>query len=94
VSEHRPDMSMTRQKLLDQKVTETASEAQARGLDPFLCVIVLQTYEGLTVRGAADGRIVQDEEKWEELLAKVGKLVTDYCSELPTIQAVAGTGPS
>jgi len=94
MSEHRPDMSVERKKLLDQKVVETVNEAVARELNPILCVVVLQTFEGLCVRGAADGRLVHDDEKWQAVLEKIRGLVEGYCHELPALKVVPGTGPS
>ena len=58
-----PDMSVQRQKLVERKIAETSNEALVLGMDPFLCVIILQTYNGLTVRGAGDSRIVPVDEK-------------------------------
>jgi hypothetical protein len=89
-----PDMSVQRQKLVERKIAETSNEALVLGMDPFLCVIILQTYNGLTVRGAGDSRIVPVDEKQEVFFAKIKALVTEYCSSLPNISMVTGSGPS
>jgi len=44
------DMSTRRAKLADRKIAETANEAVVEGMDPFLCVIILQTYSTLEVQ--------------------------------------------
>jgi hypothetical protein len=87
-------MSVQRSKLVDRKIAETASEAVIQGLDPILCVIVLQTCNGLSVRGAGDSGVVPNDEKWEAFLEKVKMLVSEFCSELTGLQIVAGSGPS
>lgn len=89
-----PDMSVQRQKLVERKIAETSNEALVQGMDPFLCVIILQTYNGLTVRGAIDSRVAPNDEKQEVFFAKVKALVAEYCSELPRLQVVTGSGPS
>jgi hypothetical protein len=88
------DMSTQRAKLADRKLAEIANEAIGQGMDPFLCVIILQTYNGLTVRGIGDSRVVPADEKQEVFFAKVKALVADYCSELTGLQVVASSGPS
>jgi hypothetical protein len=90
----RPDTSVQRAELASRKIAEAASEAVVRGLDPFLCIIVLQTFSGLTVRSAGDGRVVPEDESLDVLLAKIKVLVVEFCSKLPGIQVVAGSGPS
>ena len=90
----KPEMSVQRAKLVDRKIAETSNEAVVQGMDPFLCMIVLQTYNGLTVRGAGDSRVVPNDEKLELLFAKVKALVVDYCSDLSGLKVVAGSGPS
>lgn len=89
-----PDLGRQRMNFVNQIVGETVNEAIARGMDPFLCVIILQTYNGLTVRGAGDSRVAPYDEKQEVFLAKIKSLVVEYCSELPGISVVKGSGPS
>jgi len=90
----KPEMSVHRAKLADRKTTETVNEAVVQGMDPFLCVIILQTYNGLTVRGAGDSRVAPNDERQEVFFAKIKALVAEYCSELPGLHIVIGSGPS
>jgi hypothetical protein len=94
MSEHHPNMSAERKNLLDQKVAETVNEGMAQGMNPILCVVVLQTYEGLSVRGAADSSVVRDDEKWQTVLEKIKTLIEEYCHGLPALEVVPGSGPS
>lgn len=89
-----PDQSVQRRKLADHKAAELANEAIARGLGPFLCVVVLQTYNGRTVRGICDTRAIPDDDKLALFLAKVSNLVEEFCLSQPNLSPVAGTGPS
>lgn len=93
-SSQKPEMSVRRSKFLDLKLTEISNEAIVQGMNPFLCVIILQTYDGLTIRGAGDSRIVPNDEKLETLLAKMKAIVGEYCYELPTLERVPGSGSS
>jgi hypothetical protein len=90
----KPDTGVQRAELANRKVAETVVEAVVGGLDPFLCIIILQTFSGLTVRSAGDSRIVSEGEKLDVLMAKIKVLVAEYCSELPGVQLVPGSGPS
>ena len=87
-------MNAQRTKLVDRKIAETINEAAAHGMDPFLCVVILQTYNGLTVRGAGDRRVVPNDERLELFFAKVSALVDEHCSQLPGLKVVVGSGPS
>jgi len=83
-----------RLELLDKKIVETVHEAIVRGLNPFLCVLVLQTFDGLTIRAVGDSRVVPHDEIHDEFLGKMSLLVDEYCSKLSTIEVTPGSGPS
>lgn len=87
-------MSAERKKLLDKKVAETVNQAISQGLDPFFCIIVLQTYEGLTIRCASDDRVLPVDDRLKEFLAKVDALVEEYVSGSSHLRKISGMGPS
>jgi hypothetical protein len=89
----RPSMGVQRGKLIDRKVVEIANEAVVQGMEPLLCVIILQTYKGLTIRGAGDSRVVSTDAV-NVFMEKVKAFVVEYCSKLPGLEVVSGSGPS
>lgn len=89
-----PDQREQRRRLADQKASETVNQSISQGLDPLLCVVVLQTCNGLTVRAASDTRVLPDDDKMEMFLSKVRILVEEFVSASPNLTKVPGTGPS
>jgi hypothetical protein len=75
-------------KIASEKAIQTAGEAICQGLNPFLCVVILQTFDGLSIQATGDYKIVPPNGTVNELIAKINDLITDYCSSLPTLQKI------
>jgi len=88
------DRNMERKKLLERKLAELVDEASAEGFDPFLCVIIMQTYNSLTVRSAADVGVLPDREGLDVLLAKIQALVVEHVAKSPNLETIPGIGAS
>lgn len=86
--ELRRDTVEQRRCLVDQVLSNMSNEAVSKGLNPFMCVVIMQTFDGLAVRGVSDSRVIPMDGKMDAFLVKIQAIVEEFVDE--TLGTVPG----